>query len=102
MLTSGVKTEHRMQLICDGEESKHDVLEASLTQYREVFIKAKRDFEILYNASSPLARRVGSETDIISSAERRAKSWWTRDCSRGCRTKATTAWWPQKRRQQRR
>lgn len=55
MLTPGVKTEHRMQLICDGEESKHDVLEATLTQYREVFIKAKRDFEILYNVSSLLA-----------------------------------------------
>lgn len=38
-----------MQLICDGLESKRDVLEASLTQYREVFIKAKRDFETLYN-----------------------------------------------------
>ncbi|GHJ87179.1 hypothetical protein NliqN6_3581 [Naganishia liquefaciens] len=44
------ETEHRMQLICDGVESKRNVLEASLMQYREVFIKAKRDFEILYNS----------------------------------------------------
>ncbi|KAJ9100565.1 hypothetical protein QFC21_003608 [Naganishia friedmannii] len=50
------ETEHRMQLICDGLESKRDVLEASLTQYREVFIKAKRDFETLYNS---VARSMG-------------------------------------------
>ncbi|KAJ9127198.1 hypothetical protein QFC24_001436, partial [Naganishia onofrii] len=50
------ETEHRMQLICDGEESKRDVLEASLIQYREVFIKAKRDFDILFNS---VARSMG-------------------------------------------
>jgi hypothetical protein len=40
-----------MQLICDGAESKQNVLEASLMQYREVFVKAKRDFDVLYNVS---------------------------------------------------
>lgn len=52
LLSHGCKTEHRMQLICDGVESKQDVLEASLMQYREVFIKARRDFDILCNVSA--------------------------------------------------
>ena len=34
-----------MQLICDGVSLKRDVMEESLTQYKEVFIKAKREWD---------------------------------------------------------
>jgi DNA topoisomerase-3 len=51
-----------MQLICDGEESKRDVLEASLIQYREVFIKAKRDFDILFNVGCFLVGTIASDS----------------------------------------
>ena len=42
-----MQTEHRMQLICDGALSKRDVMEESLTQYKEVFIKAKREWDTI-------------------------------------------------------
>ncbi|RSH92151.1 DNA topoisomerase [Saitozyma podzolica] len=36
--------EHRMQLICDGVQRKHDVLQFTVDQYKEVFLKARREF----------------------------------------------------------
>jgi DNA topoisomerase-3 len=38
-----------MQLICDGQQTKRDVLEFSINQYKEVFIKAKREFNTIVN-----------------------------------------------------
>lgn len=46
-----VQTEHRMQLICDGVSLKRDVMEESLTQYKEVFIKAKREWDKIIQVS---------------------------------------------------
>ncbi len=40
-----------MQLICDGAATKNDVLQASIDQYKEVFIKAKRDFLVIVQVS---------------------------------------------------
>ncbi|KAG7553551.1 hypothetical protein FFLO_03058 [Filobasidium floriforme] len=39
------ETEHRMQMICDGVATKNEVLQDSIMQYQEVYIKAKREFE---------------------------------------------------------
>lgn len=43
-----------MQLICDGMMSKNDVMEESLTQYKEVFIKAKREWDTITQVRSRL------------------------------------------------
>ena len=45
------KTEHRMQRICDGLQTKRDVLHFTIEQYKEVYIKAKREFETVVNVS---------------------------------------------------
>ena len=42
--------EHRMQLVCDGQQTKNDVLQFSIDQYKEVFIKARREFAIVVEA----------------------------------------------------
>ena len=47
------QTEHRMQLICDGVQSQHDVLEFSINQYKEVFMKARREFSTVIDVSDP-------------------------------------------------
>lgn len=45
------ETEHRMQLICDGAETKHDVLAHSIEQYKDVFVKAKREMNTVIEVS---------------------------------------------------
>lgn len=42
-----------MQLICDGLQTKEDVLSESIQQYREVFNKARRDMRVLCRVRSP-------------------------------------------------
>ncbi len=48
------QTEHRMQLICDGVQTKRDVLQFSIDQYKEVFIKARREFGTVVDVSNHL------------------------------------------------
>lgn len=52
------ETEHRMQLICDGAETKHDVVAHSIEQYKDVFVKAKREMGKIIEV------RAGSERTI--------------------------------------
>ena len=40
-----------MQLICDGIQSKRDVLLFSIDQYKEVYIKARREFATVIEVS---------------------------------------------------
>ena len=44
-----MQTEHRMQLICDGLQPKREVLDHTIEQFKEVYIKAKREFEVVIN-----------------------------------------------------
>lgn len=46
------QTEHRMQQICDGLQTKRDVLHFMIEQYKEVYLKAKREFQTVENVSS--------------------------------------------------
>lgn len=41
-----------MQLICDGVETKADVVQFSIEQYKEVFVKARREMEKVIEVSS--------------------------------------------------
>lgn len=52
-----LQTEHRMQLICDGAQAKRDVLQFSVDQYKDVFIKAKREFGTVVDVSSLFRHR---------------------------------------------
>lgn len=40
-----------MQLICDGVQRKHDVLQFTVDQYKEVFLKARREFGTVIDVS---------------------------------------------------
>lgn len=40
-----------MQMICDGVQSKQDVLAFTIDQYKEVFIKARREFGTVIDVS---------------------------------------------------
>jgi len=40
-----------MQLICDGAKNKTEVLDTTIDEYKEVYIKAKREFETVINVS---------------------------------------------------
>lgn len=40
-----------MQRICDGVLNKRDVLDFLIDQYKEVFLKAKREFETVISVS---------------------------------------------------
>lgn len=39
------ETEHRMQLICDGVRGKREILQTTIEEYKEVFVKARREFQ---------------------------------------------------------
>lgn len=45
------KTEHRMQLICDGVRGKGEILQTTLEEYKEVFVKARREFQTVIDVS---------------------------------------------------
>lgn len=42
-----------MQQICDGALTKRDVLDASIVQYQEVYVKARNDFNTIVDVSEP-------------------------------------------------
>lgn len=67
------QTEHRMQLICDGVQSKRDVLQFSVDQYKEVFTKARRDFATIIDVSSPIL--LHSQANNESEERRRIPTW---------------------------
>jgi len=59
-----------MQLICDGISLKRDVMEESLTQYKEVFIKAKREWDKIvqvrrFSSHHVLSRSLSVLTEIL-------------------------------------
>ncbi|KAI5479873.1 DNA topoisomerase III [Pseudohyphozyma bogoriensis] len=44
-------TEHRMTQVCEGAKTKQDIIDETLDEYREVYIKAKREFNTFLAAS---------------------------------------------------
>lgn len=45
--TPAPQTEQRLAAICSGELSKADMLNQTIDEYREVYLKAKQNFAIL-------------------------------------------------------
>lgn len=48
-----------MQLICDGAKNKTEVLDTTIDEYKEVYIKAKREFETVINVSHIIIKFMG-------------------------------------------
>jgi DNA topoisomerase-3 len=40
-----------MQMICDGVRHKREVLDQSVEEYKEVYIKARREFDTIVEVS---------------------------------------------------
>lgn len=53
-----------MQLICDGQQTKADVLAESIEQYKEVFRKGRQDMRILFAVSLRFFARGGPLCDL--------------------------------------
>lgn len=59
-----------MQMICDGVATKNEVLQDSIMQYQEVFVKAKREFETVVQVSYILVIQMPTTIYRISSSRR--------------------------------
>ncbi|WVO16515.1 hypothetical protein L204_104193 [Cryptococcus depauperatus] len=64
------ETEHRMQLICDGVRSKEGISEQTLDEYKEVFVKARREFHIVINSVLSYLQGEGEEQEALRAAAR--------------------------------
>lgn len=42
-----------MQLICDGVRGKREILQTTIEEYKEVFVKARREFQTVIDVSFP-------------------------------------------------
>lgn len=51
-----------MQAICDGVRAKREVLEQSIEEYKEVYVKARREFDTIVEVSSFPPRGI----DVVS------------------------------------
>ena len=40
-----------MSAICDGERTKNDVIQETVEEYKEVFMRTKQNFNVLINVS---------------------------------------------------
>ncbi|ORY31011.1 DNA topoisomerase [Naematelia encephala] len=80
------ETEHRMQLICDGVQSKADVLAFSIEQYKEVFVKAKTEFTTIVENVDKYLHGQGEEQDALRAANRTGRGRGAaRGATRGAR-----------------
>jgi hypothetical protein len=52
-----------MQLICDGVQTKSDVLAESLEQYKEVFVKAQQEMALIDRVNYPSVGSGGKSVD---------------------------------------
>ncbi|TXT07533.1 hypothetical protein VHUM_03253 [Vanrija humicola] len=64
------ETEHRMQLICDGQQTKGDVLQLSVNEYKEVFVKARREFQTVVESVDNYLHGQGEAQDALRAAAR--------------------------------
>nr|XP_019008510.1 DNA topoisomerase III [Kwoniella pini CBS 10737]OCF47291.1 DNA topoisomerase III [Kwoniella pini CBS 10737] len=62
------ETEHRMQLVCDGLKVKREILNQTIDEYKEVFIKAKRDFEIVIESVNEYLHGRGEAQEALRAA----------------------------------
>ncbi|WWD00560.1 hypothetical protein V866_007495 [Kwoniella sp. B9012] len=62
------ETEHRMQLVCDGAKVKREILDQTIDEYKEVFIKAKRDFEIVIESVIDYLHGQGEAQEALRAA----------------------------------
>lgn len=59
-----------MQLICDGQQSKAEVVETSINEYKEVFVKARRQFATIVASVEEYVHGEGEAQDALRAATR--------------------------------
>ncbi|WWC86943.1 uncharacterized protein L201_001823 [Kwoniella dendrophila CBS 6074] len=62
------ETEHRMQLVCDGAKVKREILDQTIDEYKEVFIKAKRDFDMVIESVDNYLHGRGEAQEALRAA----------------------------------
>lgn len=51
------QTEYKMQCICDRQYTKAEVLEQAIEEYKQVYVLAKNNFQIVIDVSLSTAAR---------------------------------------------
>ncbi|KAE8539089.1 hypothetical protein D1P53_005460 [Cryptococcus gattii VGV] len=64
------ETEHRMQLICDGVRGKGEILQTTLEEYKEVFFKARREFQTVIDCVENYLHGAGEVQEALRAAAR--------------------------------
>ncbi|WVF69806.1 hypothetical protein IAT40_004585 [Kwoniella sp. CBS 6097] len=64
------ETEHRMQLICDGVRRKGEILDQTIDEYKEAFIRARRDFQIVIDSVADYLHGEGEAQEALRAAAR--------------------------------
>lgn len=59
-----------MQLICDGQQTKAEVLDTSLNEYKEVFVKARREFATVIASVQEYLHGDGEAQEALRAATR--------------------------------
>ncbi|KAK8847387.1 hypothetical protein IAR55_005245 [Kwoniella newhampshirensis] len=83
------ETEYRMQLICDGIRRKGEILEQTIDEYKEVFIKARREFPMIIESVIDYLHGAGEAQEALRAATRvargRGRGGAARGAARGAR-----------------
>lgn len=64
------ETEHRMQLICDGVRGKREILQTTIEEYKEVFVKARREFQTVIDCVENYLHGAGEAQEALRAAAR--------------------------------
>lgn len=65
-----MQTEHRMQLICEGTQVKREVLDASIEEYKGVYVKARQELDTVVNAVVDYLHGEGEAQEAVRAAAR--------------------------------
>ncbi|BEJ16114.1 hypothetical protein CspHIS471_0507190 [Cutaneotrichosporon sp. HIS471] len=79
------ETEHRLELICDGQQTKAEVLSTSVEEYKEVFIKARRDFDTVVDSVTEYLHGQGEAQQAVRNASRGGRRSARGAATRGAR-----------------
>ncbi|BEI85325.1 hypothetical protein CcaverHIS002_0507260 [Cutaneotrichosporon cavernicola] len=79
------ETEHRLELICDGQQTKAEVLSTSVEEYKEVFIKARRDFDTVVDSVAEYLHGHGEVQQAVRNAARGGRRSARDAATRGAR-----------------
>nr|XP_031860656.1 uncharacterized protein CI109_003987 [Kwoniella shandongensis]KAA5527728.1 hypothetical protein CI109_003987 [Kwoniella shandongensis] len=77
------ETEYRMQLICDGVRRKGEILDQTIDEYKEVYIKARREFPTILESVIEYLHGAGEAQDALRAAARAGRGRGRGGAARG-------------------